>query len=36
MAESGLREAGTARRKVKQAIDAAAAQIILEAYFAVR
>ena len=36
MAEAGLREAGTARRKVRQAIDAAAAQIILEAYFAAR
>jgi putative Holliday junction resolvase len=36
MAEVRLREAGDARRKTKQALDAAAAQIILEAYFAAR
>jgi putative Holliday junction resolvase len=36
MAEAGLREAGVGRRKAKQAIDAVAAQIILEAYFAAR
>lgn len=36
VAEARLREAGAARRKLKQAIDAAAAQVILEAYFAAR
>ena len=36
VAEARLREAGVSRRKSKQAIDAAAAQVILQAYFAAR
>ena len=36
MAEARLREAGVSRRKSRQALDAAAAQVILEAYFAAR
>ena len=36
VAEAQLREAGASRRKAKQAIDAAAAQVILQAYFAAR
>jgi putative Holliday junction resolvase len=36
VAEARVREAGAARRKVKQVLDAAAAQVILEAYFAGR
>jgi putative Holliday junction resolvase len=36
MAEARLREAGASRHKAKHAIDAAAAQVILQAYFAAR
>lgn len=36
VAEARLREAGASRRKAKHALDAAAAQVILQAYFAAR
>jgi putative Holliday junction resolvase len=32
-AEASLREAGTARRRIRRSLDAAAAQVILQAYF---
>ena len=35
-AEGRLREAGAARRKIRQSLDAVAAQIILQTYFAQR
>ena len=36
VAEGRLREAGTSRRRIRQSLDAAAAQEILQSYFATR